>query len=271
MSSPGVVGFALPRIIKSDEKKLLKSPDNEALRLETGSYYIMYANAFIEGPAKMLPPDQYDKRDKKLVKAKNLYLQGVAVLRNGLEKKYPNIGTAYPAGKFDSFLKQFTKDDVPFLYWIVAGSMAAYSLDVMNMELGLKLPELTAMIKQAYILDPNFNNGAIDDFFISFYGALPAALGGNRDLAKKEFNIAVKKTNGNSASPYISYIEAIAIPEQDYTAFKDCLNKALSVNFSKMKTPEEKLANKIAQKKARFYLKNADRFILIDDQSSNTG
>jgi predicted anti-sigma-YlaC factor YlaD len=265
MSSPALVGFALPVIIKSDEKKLTKAPDNESLRVETGSYYIMYANAFIEGPAKMLPVSSYEKRDKQLAKAKKRYLRGVEILRAGLEKKYPGIGAAFREGKLPAYLKRLKKEDVPELYWTVAGTLAAYSIDPMDLDLGLKLPELTALILRAYELDPAFNNGALDDFFVLFYGALPPPLGGDRDKAKAHFRIALEKTGGNAASPYVSYAEVIAIPEQDYAKFKEYLGKALAVDFRKMKDSEEKLANKIAQRRARFLLKNAADYFILDE------
>ena len=265
MSSPTVVGLALPVVIKSDEKKLAKAPENAALRVETGSYYIMYANAFVEGPAKMLPASSYEKRDKKLAEAKKRYLRGVEILRAGLDKKYPGINEAFQEGKLPAYLKRLEKDDVSAIYWTVAGTLAAYSLDPMDLDLGLKLPELTALIQRAYELDPAFNNGALDDFFVLFYGALPPPLGGDRDKAKAHFRLALEKTGGNAASPYVSYAEVIAIPEQDYAAFKDYLGKALAVDFRKMKDSEEKLANKIAQRRARFLLKHADDYFILDD------
>ncbi|MDR2467586.1 MAG: TRAP transporter TatT component family protein [Spirochaetaceae bacterium] len=267
MTSPTVVGIALPHLIRRDEGRLLKTPGNAPLRLETGSYYVMYANAFIEGPAKMLPPDDYEERDVKLARAKQTYLRGVTILREGLDRKYPGMSCAYASGKLDGYLERLTKDDVPAVYWMVAGTLAAYSLDPFDLDLGFKIPELAALMARAYKLDPDFNNGALDDFYILFYGALPPALGGDREKAKKQFEIALKKTNNNAASPYISYVEAIAIPEQDRKKFDEYLDKALKVNLGAMKTAEEKLATKIAQKKARFYQKNAERFVPLIDQS----
>ncbi|MDR2865467.1 MAG: TRAP transporter TatT component family protein [Spirochaetaceae bacterium] len=268
-SSPTMVGFALPRIINSDEKKLEKDPANAKLRLETGSYYVMYANAFVQGPAEMLPASEYLKKEQEQQRAKELYLRGVAILREGLEEKYPGINNSYAEKKLDSYLTQLDKDDVPLLYWMVAGSLAAYSIDPMGeMALGLRLGELGALIKQAYKLDPDFNKGALDDFFILYYGSLPPALGGDKDLAKFHYESALRKSQGLSASPYVSWAQAIAIPEQNYASFKENLEKALAVDISKSPSSEDKLANKIAQTKARYLLKNADSFIIPDDENN---
>lgn len=261
MSSPALVGAALPFIISSDEKKLAKNPDDAVRRLETGSYYVMYANAFVEGPARMLPPEDYEKRDRELLRAKENYLKGALIIGEGLEKKFTGFSSAFDSGKIERYIKNFSKDDVPSLYWFVAGTLAAYSIDPLDLDLGFKLPMLNQLITRAYALDPDFNNGALDDFFILFYGSLPPALGGDKAKAKKHFAFALEKTGGNAASPFVSYVESIVVPEQDFKTFNEYLQRALNVDFSKMKTDEEKLANKIAQKKARFFLDNSERYI----------
>jgi predicted anti-sigma-YlaC factor YlaD len=265
MSSPTVVGLALPHIIKSDEKKLVRQPENEELRLEAGSYNVMYANAFIEGPAKMLPPEKFEERDAELLRAKGFYLKGVFELRGGLEQNYPGINGAGARGGLSGILAQMRAADVPWLYWTVAGTLAAYSIDPMDLDLGLKIPELTLFINRAYELDPDYNNGALDDFFILFYGSLPPTLGGDREKAVEHYRLALEKSKGLSPSPYVSYAEAIAIPAQDYPAFKSNLEKALAVDIGKIKVATDKLAAKLSQRRARYLLDNADLFIVTEN------
>jgi predicted anti-sigma-YlaC factor YlaD len=263
LSSPTVVGIALPALIKVDEGKLKRKPDNAALALAAGSYNIMYANAFVQGPAQMLPASRYKKRDAAFVRAKKIYMRGVNILRDSLNKKYPGINDA-SQGQSKTYLAALNAADVPLIYWLVAGTLAAYSIDPFDLELGFKIPELSALIKRAYELDPNYNNGALDEFFILFYGALPPALGGNIDLAKKHYALAIEKTNGESASPYVSYAESIAIPSQDYDAFKTNLDAALAVDIGKVKGATNKLAQKLSKRRARYLLKNAGNYFLLD-------
>jgi predicted anti-sigma-YlaC factor YlaD len=225
----------------------------------------MYANAFVQGPAQMLGPNKYKKRDAEFVRAKKLYLRGVAILRGALEKKYPGINAAGADARSRSrYLAALTREDVPLIYWLVAGTLAAYSIDPFDLDLGFKIPELSALIKRAYEIDPDYNNGALDEFFIMFYGALPPTLGGDVELAKKHYAIAIEKTGGNSAGPYVSYAEAIAIVAQDYEAFKINLEAALAVDMSKVKGSTNKLAQKISKRRARYLLKNAGAYFLVD-------
>jgi len=264
-TSPTFVGFFLPTVIKSEEKKLAKEPDNFDLALKTGSYYIIYANAFIQGPADKLPVSKFEKREREEERAKAEYLSGVKILRDNFEKKYPGVNEAFSQGKLDDYLKDFTKEDVPYLYWITAGTLGAYSLDNMDFSLNMKIPELTKFINRAYELDPDFNKGAIDDFFVLFYGSLPPALGGDLEKAREHYDLAVQKSGGLSAGVYVSAAQVFAIPEQNLELFKSYLEKALAVNLKKVKDPTDKLANKIAQKNARFMLKNTGRYITAEE------
>ena len=75
-TNPAFVGKALPSIIAGNEKKLAKNPGDKALILETGRYYISYANAFVETPADMLPSEQHEQKTAEKKRAKELYLRG---------------------------------------------------------------------------------------------------------------------------------------------------------------------------------------------------
>ncbi|MDR1566930.1 MAG: TRAP transporter TatT component family protein [Treponema sp.] len=259
-SDPRLVGEALPFAIKLYEALLAQNPDHQGLLLTTGSLFVMYANAFVQGPAEMEDPIvEYEERMAGLERAKKLYLRGNAILSSGLEKKYPGFGTASVRdGTLDPFLVKMKKDDVPFLYWSVAGGLAAYSIDVFDFDLGTKIPEWGAMIARAYELDPDFNNGAIDDFYILYYASLPEALGGDRAKAEVHYRLALEKTKGLSAGPYVSYATAVCVPAQDYEAFKENLEKALVVDVDA--EPSNRLVNIISQKKARFLLDTAYNF-----------
>jgi predicted anti-sigma-YlaC factor YlaD len=251
-SDPAVVKSQLPGIIKKDEAKLEKNPDDQKLILETGSYYIMYANGFVQGPASMLPPGKYAERDAEYQKAKDLYLRGVKILRGGLEQKYPGIVSGAEA--------DFQKEDVPSLYWLSAGTLLAYSINPLDYELGSKLPETDAFIKTAYRLDPDWNKGAIDSLLVSYYASIPEAMGGSKKLAKEHYDLALQKSDYLSVGTYVAWAESVCIPAQDYADFKDNLEKALAIDVNK--DPENKLANILSRRKAKYLLENAKNFFI---------
>lgn len=264
---PKLVGDALPFAIKMYESLLSSNPEHEGLILTTGSLFVMYANAFVQGPAQLLPSDRYMERDAELVRAKRLYLRGTAILERGLEKKFPGFAKAYNDGNLDAILAKAEKNDVSLLYWTVAGTLSAFSLDPLDLELGRKIPALTAIIARAYELDPDFNNGAIDEFYILFYGSLPSGLGGNPALANLHYEKAIERAKGMSAGVHVSYAQAVAVPAQDYARFKEELNKALAVDVNAQK--ETRLVNIIAQRRARYLLDHApDYFIDLGEDEA---
>jgi predicted anti-sigma-YlaC factor YlaD len=259
-SDPVLVGDALPFAIKMYEALLAQNPRHQGLILTTGSLFVMYANAFVQSPAEMLPNDRYIEKAAELERAKKLFLRGADILYGGLDLKYPGFRSAFENGTLDAYLARMKKDDVPYLYWTVAGMLSAYSLDAFNMALGVRIPELKGMIERAYVLDPDFNNGAIDDFFIIFYSALPETLGGNKEVVFDHFQKAVQKSGGLSASPYVSYANSVAVPAQDYDMFKEMLETALAI--SPDADPDNRLVNILSLQKARFLLDNAGAYFI---------
>ncbi|MDR0998608.1 MAG: TRAP transporter TatT component family protein [Treponema sp.] len=264
-NDPQLVGDALPFAIKMYEALLGAAPDHEGLILTTGSLFVMYANAFVQGPVEFLPSPRYEERQAAQSRAKNLYIRGVTILRDGLERKYPGFGAAtLEEGTLAPYLAKMKKNDVPLLYWIAGGTLSAFSLDPFDFSVSLRVPDCLAYVDRAYELDPGFNSGALDDFYVLAYASLPAGYGVNPELVPLHFERALEKSGGTLAGPYVSYAQAAAIPAQDYEAFRSNLQKALAIDINA--DPSNRLVNIIAQRKARILLEKAgDYFFLNED------
>jgi predicted anti-sigma-YlaC factor YlaD len=265
---PELVGSALPFAVKMYEALLAANPKHQGLIVMTGSLYIMYANAFVQGPAEQLPVSRNLERAAAKARAENLYLRGADILYDGLEKRYPGIcKTFFPEGESGGideagrkrYLGRLKKADTALVYWTAAATLSAYSLaPLTNVALGLRIPALMALVERVYELDPGFNNGALDDFLVLVYGSLPDFLGGDAAKAVKHYALAVEKSGGASAGPHVSYAQAVAVPAQDYETFQECLEKALAVDVDAY--PSKRLENILAQRKARYLLDNAILF-----------
>jgi predicted anti-sigma-YlaC factor YlaD len=253
---PQLVGDAIPFAIKVYEALLDSTPKHLGLRLTTGSLFVMYANAFVQGPADMLPSEEWQQREDAHKRAKQLYLRGQEILYGALDLKYKGFSKAGADEKaFASLLEKCKKQDVGLLYWTVAGGLAAYSLDLLDFELNAKIPEWSMMIKRAYELDPNFGGATLDEFLLLFYASLPEMMGGDKERAKEHFNRALEKTGGKSTSAYIAYAQSICVPAQDYETYKNYLEKALAVDPNA--DVSTRLVTVINQRKARWLLDNA--------------
>jgi predicted anti-sigma-YlaC factor YlaD len=263
---PQLVGDALPFAIKIYEALLEQEPGHQGLIVTTGSLFVMYANAFVQGPAEMLPPGEHLAKREGQERAKKLYLRGVGILSAGMEKRYPGLLGSGRAGALNAYLPKLKKADVPLIYWLVAGTLSAYALDPLDVALGMKLPELTALINRAYELDPDFNTSALDEFFIIFHASIPEGMGGDKSKVDGFFQKALEKTRGLSAGPYVSYAQSVCIPRQDYETFRKYLEAALAVDVNA--DSGNRLVNIINQRKARYLLDQAS-YYFIDAETTD--
>lgn len=271
-SSPGLVGRMLPGVIKRSEAKLAKDSGNRKLILETGSYYVMYANAFVQEPAFMLPKDAYEERDAEYRRARAMFLRGAEILEDGLERKHPGImaqaalddsgsGTSVSGTSVSgtSVLSRLAADDVPYIYWLAAGLLSAYSIEPLDLSVGMRVGGVLTLARHAYTLDPDFNEGALDGLFLLYYASIPEGMGRDMDAAKRHYEAALEKSRYLSASPYVSWAQAVCIPAQDYRGFRDNLEAALAIK----PPPSNRLVNILAQRKARFLLDNAENYFIV--------
>lgn len=258
---PELVGDALPFALKLYDSILENSPHHVNLLLATGSAYIMYANAWVQAPAEMLPLSKQDENAMRLARAKRLYLRGYTMVMKALEVKYPGFEEALKTEHASSrMLERCMMTDVPLLYWSCAGLFAAYSTDPFDLELGLRLSAAVRMMERAYLLDPAFNNGSIPDFFISYHGSMPVGMGGDDTRALEFFNKTVELSNDSNPACYVSYALSVLIRKQDREGFREMLEKALTIEPGL--NPQNRLAVIITQKKARWYLDHIDDFFI---------
>ncbi len=259
---PELVGDALPFALKLFESLLEGVTDNPQLYLATGSGFIMYANAYVQTPADMLPDTDVDKKSQMVSRARKLYLRGRDYVLQGIEVIYPGFTASLDNDTFKARLEGMKSDDVPFLYWTAAGWMAAYAADPFDVSIGVGVKKAAAMMETALRLNESYSNGAIHDFFISYYGSLPQSMGGSEAKARHHFKKAVELSKGLTASPYVALASTVSVSNQNIQEFTELLNKALAIDVSK-KTGN-RLANIIAQRKAQWLLDHRDDRFLSD-------
>ena len=268
-NDPELVGDALPFAIKMYESLMTANPRHQGLRLRTGSLYVMYANAFLQTPATMLPDSEYKKQEFEYKRAKNLYLRGRDIILAGLENKYPGFQDALQKRNYAKALGRTTRKDTPSLYWAGAGWLGAYAIDPFDMDLGITLPAAAALMDRVFKLDPEYSTGAIHEFYILYYGSLPEYMGGSLKKAREHYIQAVAISKGKSATPFLSLATAVTVKEQNISEFKDLLNKALKIDPEA--APENRLVNVLNQRKAQWLLEHAEDFFLeTEGEQANT-
>lgn len=262
-NDPELVGDALPFAIKMYESLMVSIPKHRKLRLQTGSLYVMYANAFLDTPAAMLTEEQYREQEFLYQRAKNLYLRGRDMLLEGLEKEHPGFKAALNKKDYDRALGGMKKEDVDFLYWAGAGWMGAYAIDPFDMELGVSMPNAAALMEKVSELSPGYGNGSIHDFYILYYGSLPDYMGGDPQKAREHYkkSLECKET---ATSPHLGLATSVCVKEQNCAEFVGLLKKVLAVDPDA--DMENRLLHTLNQRKARWLLEHLDGiFLEVED------
>ncbi len=263
-NDPDLVGDALPFALKLYETILASVPNHKGLRLSTGSLYVMYANAFIQTPADMTPRQEIETKEALLQRAKNLYFRGRDILIVALEKKNPSLLDDLKARKYEEALAPYEPEDIPFLYWAAVGWVGAFGADPFDMKQLTALPQAGALMERVVELDPDYGHGAIDVFYVMYYGSLPQYMGGDLGRARDHFEKAMASNSGGDTSPLLAMATTVCVKEQNAGEFKALLEKALEIDVDQY--PENRLINTLNQRKARWLLDHVDDYFLIIEQ-----
>lgn len=250
---------ATPFALKTIESLLAESPRHRGLLLAAASGFTQYAYAFVQGEADFLEDEDLARATELRARAGRLYLRARAYGLRGLEVGHPGL-TARLSTDPAAALAATRREDVALLYWTAAAWGAAIALAKDNSELAADLPVVEALARRALALDEKFGEGAIHDFFIAFEGGRPAAAGGSAERARRHFQRAVELSREHRAAPFVALAEAVCVAEQNRAEFEALLHRALAVDLEA--APGQRLANQVAQRRARWLLARADDLFL---------
>jgi len=255
---PELVRQAIPFALKTIESLLAESPRHEGLLLAAASGFTQYSFAFVQADADVAEGTDLAKATELRRRALRLYKRALGYGLRGLAVRHDGFERRLRAG--DAVLKEATREDVPLLYWTAAAWAAAISIAKDDAELAADLAVVEVLMRRALELDEGFAAGSIHDFFIAYEGARPPAAGGSPEKARQHLERALALSGGNRAAPLVSYAESVLIAKQDRKEFESTLNRALAVDADKV--PEQRLANLVAQRRARWLLSRADELFV---------
>lgn len=260
---PQLVEDALPFALKLYESLLEMNPEHTELLLATGKAFCLYAYAFIQFKAQQLPDEEIDKKKEMTFRAKKLFLRGRGYVLRAIEVEHPGFLKKLEQNEMESALSSVEKEDVPYLFWAGMAWMGAFAIDPFDFELSITKSRAVSMISKALELNESFENGAIHNFFISYYGSMPVDMGGSEEKARKHFKRSVELSKGLTASPYVSLATSVCVKNQNVEEYKELLNKTLAIDVDK--DLKNRLANILDRKKAQWLLKHIDNYFLLDE------
>jgi len=258
---PELVGDALPFALKLMEGLLDQVPQHRGLLFATSSGFTQYSYVWVQQPADEMEQQDVERAKVMRLRARKLYLRARDYGIRGLEVKHPNFGASLRHDPGAAVLVA-RKKDVPLLYWTAASWGAAISVSKDDPDLVAEQPIVETLIDRSLQLDPDFDDGAIHGFLITYESARQGAKGDFAARSREHFDRQVELTGGLLASPYISLAETVSVSKQDRGEFESLLKRALAINPDAK--PQWRLTNIVMQRRARWLLLRVDDLFLSD-------
>lgn len=251
---PELVRDAVPFALKTYESLLTELPEHRGLLLASARGFTQYAYAFVETDALLLQDTDPPAARAELLRARHLYLRARDYGLRALELE--RSGTTEGLRRSpEAAAGRFGPEHVELMYWTAAAWGAAISSGMDDPALVVDFPAVRALLERALALDPDWSRGALHEAMISLE-SVPEVLGGSEERARHHFRRAVELSDGLKAGPYVTLAGGLVVGNQDRAEFEALLASALAVDPDA--APGLRLANLIAQRRARYLLYRAD-------------
>ncbi len=252
-------GQAVPFSLKLIESLILEQPDNIDLLAAAAAGFTQYAYVWVQQPADFIEDEDFAAARHERERARAFYLRAHRYAMRGLDAAHPGLA-ARLADEAQTALEATTAEDLPLLYWAAASLGSAISLGKTEPELVARQTQFAALLERAFALNPDWDGGSVRELMMAYELARP---GGGADAirrARQQFDRLVEMTDGLRATPFVSFAESASVQEQDRKQFIELLDRALAIDPDK--TPASRLANVVAQQRARWLLERVDELFL---------
>jgi tetratricopeptide (TPR) repeat protein len=252
---PQLIKEAVPFSLKFMESILAATPRHTELLAALCKNFTEYSYAYVQCEADYIADSNYAQAREMRVRAKKLYQRAYEYGLRGLESRHDHFTQMIMTDPKTAVAK-LNKDDADLLYWTGVAWMAAISIGKDDPELVSDIPQAEALIYKAQEVAPDYDNGSLQEFLITYESGKPTLMGGSMKRVKEHYDKALELTKGMSAATYVNYAEGFDLKQQNREEFEENLNKALDIDVDKVKSL--RLVNLIEQKRARWLLSRAD-------------
>jgi len=247
---PDLVWEAVPFGLKTIEGLLMQAPKNEKLLLAASSGFTQYGYGHLQQDADFIEANDLAAATALRTRARKMYLRALDYGFRGLEIDVPNFRALLQKDP-QAAVSKLRKTHVPLMYWTANAWGAAISISKDDSELAADQNLVETLMRRALALDEAWERGSIHDFFISYEGGR-ASIGGSLTKAREHFERAMQFSQGTRVAPLVNYAETVSVSTQNKKEFQGLLEEALA--FDTNKAPETRVANLIAQRRAKWLL-----------------
>jgi TRAP transporter T-component len=255
---PDFVWEAVPFGLKTIEGLLLQAPKNKNLLLAASSGFTEYGYGHLQQDADLVEAKDLAAATVLRTRARKMYLRALDYGLRGLEVDIPNFRAQLQEDP-PAAVNKLRKTHVPLLYWSANAWGAAISISKDEPELTADQNLVESLMRRALALDEAWEHGSIHDFFISYEGGR-ASIGGSLTKAREHFERAKQLSQGTRVAPLVIYAETVSVSTQNKKEFRSLLEEALV--FDTNKAPEMRMANLIAQRRAKWLLGRIDELFV---------
>jgi len=255
---PELVRDSVPFALKAMESLLAGQPYHRGLLTSLSRGFTQYAAAFVWEDAVEASDPSVSSAGRE--RARRLYLRAREYGLRGLSVHHPGFREEFSMDPLKT-VASADWEDVPLLYWTgVSWSLAVASAQD-DPEMLADLPRCEAIMRRVLTLREDFEGGAVHEYFIAFEGGRPEAMGGSAARARYHFERAMELSGEKKVSPLVTLAETVSVREQNRKEFLELLGRALAFDARK-EAPEYRLANLVAQRKARWLKGRVDELFL---------
>lgn len=261
-----LVGQALPFSLKLIEGLLEESPRHSGLLCAASSGFTQYAYVYVQEPADESEQSDFTHSSGLRVRARNLYERAQRYGMRALETRHNGFESALRRDPRTA--QALGHKDLLAAYWTGIAWLAAISLSKDQPARVAEQPLAEALIDRVAELDPDFDSGGLDEFLITYEPARQTAAPDFEQRCQKHFDRALVLRGGKTAVPFVALAEAVAVPKQQRSRFEQLLKDALAIDPDTK--PEWRLANLVAQRRARWLLAHTEELFPppIDNSAS---
>ncbi|MCC6747822.1 MAG: hypothetical protein IT371_09205 [Deltaproteobacteria bacterium] len=249
---------ALPPNVKMIEGFLQTGPDSEDLLLMAAQAFTSYAMVVLEDRWESAEEDSPAAEELRL-RAKNTYLRGYRYGLQLLELRHPGITQVVEKGREPELLAALAKmepEDAVGLFWTGMPLGSAINLGRDDVQLISRLPKVKALVRRAVELDEAYYHAGSHMVLGAMKGSTAKMLGGEPEEARKHFERALSLTGRRFLLIHVMYATTLAVQLQDKALYKKLLDEVVHADLSI--DPDQKLANVVAQRRARRALAKID-------------
>jgi predicted anti-sigma-YlaC factor YlaD len=255
---PELVRDAIPFALKTMESLLATIPEDVDLLTTLTADFTQYAYGFVQQDADLAEMEGRTAEARAgRERARKLFLRAREYGLRGLDELYPGISDRLRSARdLAPALDRVKKKDVDLLYWTAAAWALAIADGKSDMRLVSELPAPVAMMRRGLALDESHRQGAFHEFFVTYEGGRSVADGGGPAVARAHLDRALALSGGKKLGVQLSWAETVLVQQQDRAAFEAELRRIVA--FDVETAPQHRLANLIAQRRARVLLAHTD-------------